>query len=139
VIAKKNWMFLYPGAVPNATNRWPHFHYGLNPPTQLMPNIEPKTGSLIDYRLEHDSPELAERDPTKSHCIHKNHPGVFIGTFHGATPFYRMTMCPRGACSPNDQNTVLIAASHIKKPRPGGIEYGRLVSSCSTACMLHPS
>ena len=120
-------MFLYPGAVPNPSNRWPHFHYGLIPPTQLIPNLEPTQGGLIDYRSERDVPDLASRDPAKSLCIGENHPHNHAGAFHGATPFYRMTLCPRGTCAPTDQNTVFIAASHIKKPRPNGLEYGRSV------------
>lgn len=37
--------------------------------------------------------------------------------FHQATPFYRVTMCPRGACDPTMQNTVLLGLIHYKKAR----------------------
>lgn len=34
---------------------------------------------------------------------------------HQATPFYRVTMCPRGTCVPTRQNTVLLGLVHYKK------------------------
>jgi hypothetical protein len=37
--------------------------------------------------------------------------------FHQATPFYRVTMCPRGTCDPTRQNTVLLGLIHYKKAR----------------------
>lgn len=53
-----------------------------------------------------------------SKCIFDSLPSGWNSTrVHLATPFYRVTLCPRGNCTPSRENTVLLGLIHYKQER----------------------
>lgn len=53
-----------------------------------------------------------------SACIFDSVPSDWnLTRLHLATPFYRVTFCPRETCEPSRQNTVLLGLIHYKQTR----------------------
>jgi hypothetical protein len=103
-------MPFFPGAKRNPKQVMPYIHYSSHPEEVLEPPQR-------SYR--HTADEMStyqysmQRNPASdaSACIVRRHPNVF-DSVHGATPLYRLTLCKRGSCEPDSQNTVLVALNH---------------------------
>ena len=134
-------MAFYPGAVPARTEtlRMPLIHYKSWPET----NMEPATtfrrnGSdqmpIWDYRPVTDvMPDWAAT------CVARHHPHTHA-SIHGATPFSRLTLCPRNKCTPDEHNTVFAAINHLKLgvSKQDKLIYGRFFSFWNVTAPFAP-
>lgn len=139
---EKNWAPFFPGPKPAtqatlsfsslfgsgranlADSRWPLLA------SQIVPRsiLEVNTGLDTSARWPDSYVLAAEIDlsmsvngsfsTADSNCLTNSLPDEWDPEkLHQATPFYRVTMCPRGTCVPTRQNTVLLGLVHYKKAR----------------------
>lgn len=136
---EKNWAPFFPGPKPAtpdvsrfsrfigsrrnhlAPSTWPYFA------SQIANRSILKVDSTLDTsERSSDSYVLAKeidlsmryngtRSVADSACLINSLPHTWKPkALHQATPFYRVTFCPRGACLPSQRNTVLLGLIHYK-------------------------
>jgi len=118
---EKNWLAFYPGVHANALqNRL--FHYSLNPPIVLAESaVQPDDDRVWFDQLS--TPPSNRSELCMPYWHHTRIPKV-----HQSVPLQRLTLCPRGTCTPDTTNTVFISLGQIQKARTmSGLEYGRFV------------
>lgn len=116
-------MPFFPGAKANRKTSLPNFHHSLSSGRILLPTLH---GNVAGQHQ--DTSQIPYRSASLSSlqsrfCSRTAHP--HLENFHHATPLYRMTLCPRGACEPDSSNTVLVAMSHVLAWREEARFYGR--------------
>lgn len=80
----------------------------------------------VDLSLSNDNTS----DVASSQCLVDSLPSNWeLKNLHQATPFYRVTMCARGTCTPSTKNTVLLGLIHYKI---GWFSYRRMFVTMST-------
>lgn len=100
-------MAIRPGALPNISAAVPHFGYMVSPFVALRPTAVDT--SHVYYQDVTPSPALRS-------CAFLAHGGMSESKYHQATPYYRLTLCERGTCTPSVHNTVMISLVHIQMP-----------------------
>ena len=110
---EKNWAPFIPGnAGSRKSTPFPLIHTNLVP--QTIVKVSSETRSNLDsstYLLT----ETIPTSPTSEACVLEALPGKRFHDIHHATPFHRVTMCPRGTCRPSSKNTVLLSLAHWKQ------------------------
>ena len=105
-----------------ASSSWPYFASQVIPRTILSvnPSLDASQRSLDSYVLAEEIDLSIPGNDTSSFassdCLMKSLPQSWDmhKNLHQATPFHRVTMCPRGTCVPSMQNTVLLGLIHYK-------------------------
>lgn len=114
-------------------SNFPQFHVNVVPSIVLQTASDPDllslpvekvalTGSTTktDYMTlvesESSTPSIANDllSEAANTCFQASFPNFQIHSIHQATPYYRVTLCPRGTCKPDSTNTVLFALGHLK-------------------------
>ncbi|KAH6692226.1 hypothetical protein F5X68DRAFT_57009 [Plectosphaerella plurivora] len=132
VVEEKSWWaFRLPswgrGHTLPPASAWPYFASQIEPRNivKVNPALSTKSrasdsyalGDDLDLSLPRASPNDAPASAT-SECLYSSLPKDWKkGSFHQATAFYRMTLCPRGTCTPSRDNTVLLGLVHYKLSR----------------------
>lgn len=100
---------------------WPFFASSVFPRSilEVDPSLDTSERSQDRYVLSNEISLAVVSEKTtysaSSDCIAKSLPAHWKKErFHQATPFYRVTMCPRGTCVPDETNTVLLGLIHYK-------------------------
>lgn len=130
---EKNWAAFFPGVKPalstaNRLKQWTTERKGLAKASyplfassvfphnivEIDPTLDTSERADDSYVLGQDL-DLGAVSEAASACIKSALPNNWAKErFHQATPFHRVTMCPRGTCEPNESNTVLLGLIHYK-------------------------
>lgn len=71
--------------------------------------------AMVEQKFEEvPSDWLADQSAKVAQCLTSTILGFASHSFHQATPYHRVTMCPRGTCVPDSSNTVLFSIGHLK-------------------------
>jgi len=118
---EKNWAAFFSGPKPSSSSepQWPYFASSVFPRSivQIDPSISTlnRTDSPYVIGNEIDLVDAISGEIADSSCLAQALPRFDKTKMHQATPFHRVTMCPRGTCEPTDENTVLMGIVHYKK------------------------
>ncbi|KAH8684090.1 hypothetical protein BGZ61DRAFT_455621 [Ilyonectria robusta] len=151
---EKNWAPFFPGPKPSTPDLLTFSRFLSSRQKHLAPSTWPYFASQIAKRsiLKVDSTlDTSERSPDSyvlakeidlsvqdsskpsvadSACLIDSLPHSWKpNALHQATPFYRVTFCPRGTCLPSQRNTVLLGLIHYKMGRRS---YRRMFVTMST-------
>lgn len=138
---EKNWAPFYPGIAALKGSSWVERVFGGGPRssgsprteikypllhTNILPQVIREIDSSLDVshktetypillatHLDLPSPNDTLQQ-TSDECFPAALPQFKPEAFHQATPYYRVTMCPKGSCVPSLENTVLLAIVHVK-------------------------